>query len=156
MPEAKSGNSDKTVVPTEPESFTPVTETDKEGNVTGRWTFKSWDKTSVTINKANETVTGTWVYEPVVTRFVDESGKEIDTQVTGRHEQHPITGYTFVRTTVDESCNVTHVYKTVETSVKPVVKNMPNTGAHTSGLLAGSLVTVILGAVLILAQRQRS
>lgn len=57
----------------------------------GTWTFGGWDKANVTINGADENVTGTWTYEadPVSTYSVEyvfvsgTSGKTLPSEVTG-------------------------------------------------------------------------
>lgn len=56
----------------------------------------------------------TYIYEPtkeVVTKWVDESGKEIKSPQKGKHEHGKIDGYTYVKTTEDKDGNVVHIFK---------------------------------------------
>lgn len=56
LPAAKTGQKDGATIATEPKTFDAV----KVNG--GTWTFTGWDKESVTLNGAAETVTGTWTY----------------------------------------------------------------------------------------------
>ena len=66
-----------------------------------------------------KTTVVTYVYKKVtestsvVTKHVDEDGNPVAPQEEGKKPKKSIPGYEFVKTTVDENGNVTHVYKKV-------------------------------------------
>lgn len=51
----------------------------------------------------------------IVTRFIDESGKDISTSEEGVKEPKVVEGYEFTKTTIDENGNKVHHYKRVVT-----------------------------------------
>ena len=91
----------------------------------GTWTFKSYDKDSVTISNQDEKVTGTWEFTPdVVTEYVDEDGKTIAPQENGTKDKKDIEGYEFVRTEKDDKGNTKHIYKKVTPDPEPEKYNV--------------------------------
>ena len=81
LPAEKTGQKDGSTVVTEPKTFDAVK---VKG---GTWTFTGWDKESVTLKGATETVTGTWTYaaEPVIpeTKNTTTNIKKENTPKTG-------------------------------------------------------------------------
>ncbi|WP_296143360.1 SHIRT domain-containing protein, partial [uncultured Anaerococcus sp.] len=88
----------------------------------GTWTFKSFDKSDVTITDKDEKVTGIWEFTPaVVTEFVDEDGKTIAPKEDGTQPNKDIEGYEFVETKTDDKGNTKHIYKKKTTPTPAVV-----------------------------------
>ena len=95
----------------------------------GTWTFKSYDKDSVTISNQDEKVTGTWVFTPdVVTEYVDENGKTIAPKENGTQPNKDIAGYEFVRTEKDDKGNTKHIYKKVTPPTDVVTEYVDENG----------------------------
>ena len=76
-------------------------------------------ETSVEKGKLTEGATNVnYIYHKVVTKFVDENGKEIKSSEKGRTDKKDIPEYTFKETKKDENGNTVHVY-TKKTSSTP-------------------------------------
>ena len=65
-----------------------------------------------------------YIYHKVVTKFVDENGKEIKSPEKGRTDKKDIPEYTFKETKKDENGNTVHVY-TKKSSSTPVTPTPP-------------------------------
>ena len=79
-------------------------------------------ETSVEKGKLKEGTTNVdYIYHKVVTKFVDENGKEIQSPEKGRTDKKDIPEYTFKETKKDENGNTVHVYtkKSSSTPVSP-------------------------------------
>ena len=80
----------------------------------------------------------------VVTRFVDENGKDIVSPEEGPREPKVFRGYTFDKTTKDKNGTVLHHYKKVTTVVK---QQLPNTGDMSIITSMAGVVTMGIGAL---------
>ena len=77
-------------------------------------------ETSVEKGKLKEGTTNVdYIYHKVVTKFVDENGKEIQSPEKGRTDKKDIPGYTFKETKKDANGNTVYVY-TKKSSSTPV------------------------------------
>ena len=77
-------------------------------------------KASETSVEKGEVAEGTrivdYIYRKVVTKFVDENGKEIKSSEKGTKDKTDISGYVFKETKKDEKGNTVHVYQKVTTT----------------------------------------
>ena len=90
-------------------------------------------ETSVEKGKLKEGTTNVdYIYHKVVTKFVDENGKEIQSPEKGRTDKKDIPEYTFKETKKDENGNTVHVYtkKSSSTPVTPT-PSTPENGSLT-------------------------
>ena len=94
-------------------------------------------ESSVEKGKLTEGATNVnYIYHKVVTKFVDENGKEKETLYIdangkplqpakkGQHPQDKIPGYEFVRTETDANGNVRHLYRKIQSTI-PVEPTQP-------------------------------
>ena len=93
----------------------PETITTANGDV---YEFVKKSETSASeTGKVNEGVTTVeYVYRKVVTTYVDETGKEINSSDKGTKDKKDIPEYIYKETKKDEKGNTTHVYRQVVTS----------------------------------------
>ena len=91
-------------------------------------------ETSVEKGKLTEGTTNVdYIYHKVVTKFVDENGKEIQSPEKGRIDKKDIPEYTFKETKKDANGNTVHVY-TKKSSSTPVTPT-PSTPGKENGSL---------------------
>ena len=80
----------------------------------------------------------------VITRFVDENGRDITSPEDGLNEPKILEGYVFDKTTKDDNGTVFHHYKKVVSVVK---QQLPNTGDMSMFVSASGIVLMGIGSL---------